>query len=103
MLLFLHPLHSYTLVHPGVVCLSIEVTGDDYGNVKGVYYTSEEKSDSDPEKPTYKLDGKDRYIYYDNSWEIGDSESYWYKSKKCQLTLVIYNFYKVQTSFWPRE
>ena len=78
------------LAHFGAVCTSIVVTGDDYGSVTGSYFISEEKSSSSPEKPTYKLDGMDRYIFFYPSkkgWREGRYEGmttsrFLYTSKK---------------------
>ena len=55
--------------------MSIEVTGDSLGSTIGTYYISEEKSLLAPDRPTYKLDDMNRYIYYWPSlmgWRIGN-------------------------------
>ena len=80
-------------VYSGAICTSIEVTGNDFGSVTGTYFISEEKSSSSPEKPTYKLDGKDRYLFFDSSdegWRVGRYEwvttgRFLYTSKKYEM------------------
>lgn len=55
--------------------MSIEVTGDSLGSTIGTYYISEEKSLLAPDRPTYKLDDMNRYIYYwpdDDARNTGD-------------------------------
>ena len=58
-----------------MLCGNLTVTGDDWGSVTGTYIISEEKSSKSPNKPVYKLQGKDRYIYYNpddgSGWRVG--------------------------------
>ena len=75
-----------------MLCDKLTVTGDDYASATGTYIISNEKASKSPNKPVYKLQGEDRYIYYNpggNGWRIsdkvdlsGDTEgSAWYTSK----------------------
>ena len=76
------------------MCKSIEVTGDKKYGTLGTYIVSNIKSSKAPDKPTYKLKGKDRCIYYypDNyGWIIGEQEDFnkktegeWYYKSKYQ-------------------
>ena len=61
--------------------------------IAGTYFISGEKSRLAPERPTYKLDGKDRYIFYwpdDQGWRVGRlnwlrTGERWYRSKRCLI------------------
>ena len=61
-----------------MLCDKLTVTGDDYASVTGTYIISNEKASKSPNKPVYKLEGKDRFIFYDPSdgdgWRIGAKE-----------------------------
>ena len=72
------------------MCASIEVTGElDTESSTGTYFLSEEKYYNSPERPTYKLNGKNSIIFYrpdDKGWCIGKYEAlktgnYFYTSK----------------------
>ena len=76
------------LVH----CTKLIVTGDDCGGCTGIYVITTEKASKAPDKPVYKLEGQDRYIYFNpgfEGWRIGtknalygkDEGLYWYRSK----------------------
>ena len=76
------------LVH----CTKLTVTGDDWGECTGIYVITTEKASKAPDKPVYKLQGQDRYIYFNpngDGWRIGekidlsgkDEGLYWYRSK----------------------
>ena len=54
-----------------MLCDKLTVTGDDYASATGTYLISEEKVSKSPNTPVYKLQGKDRYIYYSPSWGAG--------------------------------
>ena len=71
---------------------SIIVSGSDLSNCTGTYFKCEEKSSAAKIRPVYKLEGKNRYIYfYPNSkgWRIGSKHGlagdqageYFYASK----------------------
>ena len=90
---FLRTLIKYISVQPNAICVAIEVSGCDCGDTRGTYYLSNKTSKLAPERPVWKLDGKERYILYapDNDkirgWIIGNEESLdsmhaWYTSKK---------------------
>ena len=59
-----------------LLCDKLTVTGDDYKSVTGTYIISNEKASKAPDKPVYKLEGQDRFIYYTlrngNGWCISD-------------------------------
>ena len=46
-----------------MLCDKLTVTGDEYA-VTGTYIISNEKASKSPDKPVYKLEGQDRFIYY---------------------------------------
>ena len=72
-----NPLFSLFLVHDNLLCGNLTVTGDDYASVTGTYLISEEKASKALDKPVYKLEGKDRFIYYSTigaGWCIGAKE-----------------------------
>ena len=74
---------------------AIEVTGSDKKECTGIYrrtYCIHEEMSSAASRPVYKLDGKDRYIYYNPSpsgWRIGaklnlagaKNGNFWFKSE----------------------
>ena len=76
-----------------MLCYKLTVTGDDAGSVTGTYIISNEKASKFPNKPVYKLEGQDRFIYYalrnGNGWCIGAKEQlsgeteglFYYRSK----------------------
>ena len=82
----------YSLVYDGqILCAKLTVTGNDPYNT-GSYIISEERASKSPDKPVYKLEGKDKYIYHNpdmTGWRIGkknrlsgEKEGYtWYRSK----------------------
>ena len=61
-----------------MLCDKLTVTGDDWESVTGTYIISNEKASKAPDKPVYKLEGQDRFIYYTlrngNGWCIGAKE-----------------------------
>ena len=61
-----------------LLCDKLTVTGDDFGSVTGTYIISNEKASKAPDKPVYKLEGQDRFIYYalrnGHGWCIGKKE-----------------------------
>ena len=61
-----------------MLCDKLTVTGDDWASVTGTYIISNEKASKAPDKPVYKLEGEDRYIYYSPTngygWRIGAKE-----------------------------
>ena len=69
--------------------------GDDLDGTTGSYLLSKEKALLSPEKPVYKLEGKDRYIFFNpgsSGWRIStlknlsgkNMNDYMYASKsKC--------------------
>ena len=68
------------------------MTGDDWVSVTGTYSITEEKASKSPDMPVYKMDGGDRYVYFNpggNGWRISDKDdlsgetegNYWYRSK----------------------
>ena len=76
--------------------MSIEVIGDDYAIANGFtgkYIISEEKSEGDPEKPTYKRDvqdtiGNDSYISYwpdYHGWRVGHDMTHFGYSYKSEI------------------
>ena len=80
---------------------SIIVSGSDLSNCTGTYFKCEEKSSAAKIRPVYKLEGKNRYIYfYPNSkgWRIGDKNGlagekageYFYASKVTALIFTCY-------------
>ena len=58
-------------MHDGLICANLTVTGDSYGTCLGSYIVIEEKTLSAPEKPVYKLEGQDRYIFNVNNGDYG--------------------------------
>ena len=76
-----------------MLCDKLTVTGDDAWSVTGTYIISNEKASKSPNKPVYKLEGQDRFIYYTlrngAGWCIGgkvelsgETEGlYYYRSK----------------------
>ena len=72
-----NPLFSLFLVHENLLCGNLTVTGDAWASVTGTYLISEEKASKSPNKPVYKLEGQDRFIYYHPDgagWRIGRKE-----------------------------
>ena len=68
---------SLFLVHENLLCGNLTVTGDDNDSCTGTYIISEEKASKSPNKPVYKLEGQDRFIYYHPDgagWRIGRKE-----------------------------
>jgi hypothetical protein len=62
----------FSLFVGDLLCYKLTVTGDDYASVTGTYIISNEKASTSQDKPVYKLEGKDRYIYYHpGGWRIG--------------------------------
>merc|ERR1712129_358209 len=61
-----------------LLCDKLTVTGDDWASVTGTYIISNEKASKFPDKPVYKLEGQDRFIYYTlligAGWCIGAKE-----------------------------
>ena len=61
-----------------LLCDKLTVTGDDWADVTGTYIISNEKASKAPDKPVYKLEGQDRFIYYTlrggAGWCIGGKE-----------------------------
>ena len=60
-----------------MLCDKLTVTGDDWESVTGTYIISNEKASKSPDKPVYKLEGQDRFIYYNPEgagWRIGKKE-----------------------------
>jgi len=64
-----------------LLCDKLTVTGDDYGSVTGTYIISNEKASKAPDKPVYKLEGQDRFIYFSLLYGAG-----WCISKKEYLS-----------------
>jgi hypothetical protein len=76
-----------------LLCDKLTVTGDEAWSVTGTYIISNEKASKSPNKPVYKLEGQDRFIYYTlrngAGWRIGGKEHlsgetegyHWYRSK----------------------
>ena len=50
-----------------MLCDKLTVTGDDWESVTGTYIISNEKASKSPDKPVYKLEGQDSFIYYSPS------------------------------------
>ena len=68
---------SLFLVHENLLCANLTVTGDDNDSCTGTYIISQEKASKSPNKPVYKLEGQDRFIYYHPDgagWRIGRKE-----------------------------
>ena len=64
----------FFLVHEGLICPELIVTGDDWASVTGTYVISDETASKAPERPVYKLVGQDRYVYFNPGgagWRIG--------------------------------
>ena len=71
--------------------------GQDWAKIyTGLYTISKEKASRSPEKPVFKLDGQDKYIYFnpDNvGWRIGILEhlsganegGYWFSSNSFSI------------------
>ena len=74
-------------------CAKLTVTaGDDWMGCTGTYVITTEKASKAPDKPVYKLQGQDRYIYFNPGgagWAIGakinlsgkTEGDHWYRSK----------------------
>ena len=75
-----------------MLCDKLTVTGDDAWSVTGTYIISNEKASRAPDKPVYKLEGQDRYIYYNpdgggwcigvKEWLSGETEGTFYYASK---------------------
>ena len=50
-----------------LLCTNLTVTGDYQTDFSGSYIISDEKASYSPNKPVYKLEGQNKYIYYSNS------------------------------------
>ena len=59
------------IVHENLLCGNLTVTGDNYADALGTYIISSEKAGQNPDKPVYKLDGRDRYIFYSPTFGAG--------------------------------
>ena len=76
-----------------MLCDNLTVTGDDWADVTGTYIISNETASKYPDKPVYKLEGQDRFIFFTlrkfTGWCIGAKEhlsgdtegQYYYASK----------------------
>ena len=84
----------FLIVNNGPICTKLTVTGDSWASCTGTYIiTNEIVAAKAPDMPVYKLQGKNRYIYFTptngNGWRIakkirlsGETEGlYYYKSK----------------------
>ena len=80
------------IVHEGLLCGKLTVTGHPWKGCTGTYIIDEKKASKSPEKPIYKREGLDRYIYFNPSsigWRLGravhlsgeDEGSYYFGSK----------------------
>jgi len=75
-----------------VHCAKLTVTGDSWAECTGTYVITTEKASKAPDKPVYKLQGQDRYIYFNPNfgagWRIGrkihlsgkNEGRFWYRS-----------------------
>ena len=74
-----------------LLCTNLTVSGDYQTEFSGSYIISDEKASYSPNKPVYKLEGQNKYIYYypnSGGWRIaeeglvGENEgSHYYISK----------------------
>ena len=79
--------------YKNLLCDNLTVTGDDWADVTGTYIISNETASKYPDKPVYKLEGQDRFIFFTlrnlTGWCIGAKEhllgktegQYYYASK----------------------
>ena len=88
-----------------MLCRNLTVSGDwlaDFEEFNGTYMITNERANQSTDKPVYKLDGKERFIFYDpdNGWMISsglglkpkNSLDYWFKSRsKNHLQLLTMN------------
>jgi len=62
-----------------LLCDKLTVTGDDEYGCTGTYIISNENASKAPDKPVYKLEGQDRFIYFSlldgSGWCIGAKET----------------------------
>ena len=74
------------------MCRNITVNGDDFGNCTGTYMITNERASKSPNKPVFKMDGEDRYLFHypnNNGWIISNKTAlladtnpdYFFKSK----------------------
>ena len=71
-----NPIFS-SIDNENLLCDKLTVTGDDEYGCTGTYIISNEKASKSPDKPVYKLEGQDRYIYYNpggDGWRIARKE-----------------------------
>ena len=69
-------MYLISTVDPSTVCVSIKVNYFESGKniTPEIYHISDVKVDGVPNRPTYKLEGGDAYIYYfpdAYGWRIG--------------------------------
>ena len=50
-------IYSYHLVHDGLLCRNITVSGDAMENSTGTYMITNERASKSPNNPVYKLEG----------------------------------------------
>ena len=56
---------------------NLTITGDVHGSLTGTYIINNENSSLSLDEPVYKLEGQDRYIYYNpggDGWRIARKE-----------------------------
>ena len=83
----------FSLFIGDLLCYKLTFTSDDSTSVTGTYIISNEKASKSPDKPVYKLEDQDRFIYFTPSfghgWRIGAKNNlageeegrYYYRSK----------------------
>ncbi len=77
---------------PQVICQTLNVLGATYANCDGQYVITNDHVDWAPERPVYRHENKDRYIFWNAhglGWSIGKKDylttgSHWHRSKSFQ-------------------